>query len=390
MRAASMPPFISAAAAGADWRDATRAALAQLEPRREQMAACTLGFLYITDALAGDAASILDLVRTVTGVKHWVGASGLGVCAGGQSFIDKPAVALMLGAFAPGSFSLFPAVDLDLSPATAALAPWLAENDPMLVLMHGDPLSDNDPAHTLAELAQAVGGFAAGGLASGRGAHVQFADEAVQGGLSGAAFAAEVEVMTALSQGCAPMGTRHTITRCHENMVRELDGRPAFAVFAEELKALATAGGPSAEMEEGGTINIRGEVHVAFPLPGREARDYLVRHALGIDPDEGWIAVAHPVREDMPMIFVHRDETTVRADLARTLLELRERVMRQQGDFAPRGGIYISCVARTAIGDEMALVREIMGDIPLAGFYANGEIAGGHLYGYSAVMILFL
>ena len=398
MQGTRQSPFVSAAATGADWREAARAALAQLQGREDEVKACTLGFLYITDALGPDAAHILELVRAVTGVKHWVGACGVGVCAAGAAYVDKPAVALLMGAFAPDDVCLFPPVDLDIAPVRAALAPWLADHEPMLVLAHGDPLSDNDPAHTLTELAEEVGGFFAGGLASARGRHIQFADGVVEGGLSGAVFSADIEVMTTLSQGCAPMGARHTITRARENMVLELDGRPAFAVFAEELRALAQAGGPSTELEEGGTVNIRGEVHVAFPVPGHEVRDYLVRHALGIDPDDGWIAVAYPVREGMPMMFVHRDDATVRADLSRALLELRERAIRQKGTFAPRGALYISCVARAngvftengAPGDEMMLVREILGDIPMAGFYANGEIAGGHLYGYTAVVIVFL
>jgi small ligand-binding sensory domain FIST len=73
-------------------------------------------------------------------------------------------------------------------------------------------------------------------------------------------------------------------------------------------------------------------------------------------------------------------------------------VTRQKGAFAPRGALYVSCVARAGTpfaadgqpGGEMALVREILGDIPLAGFYANGEIANATLYGHTAVVILFL
>jgi small ligand-binding sensory domain FIST len=391
-------PFISAAAAGGDWRAAARAALAQLEPHKAALKDCTIGFIYMTDVLAEDAAHILELVRGVTGIKHWIGSVGVGVCAPGVSYMDVPAIALMAGALDPELFRVFPAVDLDLSPALAALDPWLAQHDPMLVLLHGDPLSDNDPAHTLAELAQAVGGFMAGGLASARAAHIQVADGVVEGGLSGAAFAAEVEVATALSQGCVPMGPPRAITRGADNMVMELDGRPAFDVLRAELRDLAAAGGPGVTVEEGGTLNIGGAVHVAFPVPGRDQRDYLVRHALGLDPDEGWIAVAYPVQEGAPMMFVHRDDATVRADLARALLDLRARVTRQKGVFAPRGALYISCVARAAArfaengppGGEMALVREILGDIPLAGFYANGEIANATLYGHAAVVILFL
>jgi small ligand-binding sensory domain FIST len=288
-------------------------------------------------------------------------------------------------------------VEGDTGPALQALAPWLQEQEPMLVLLHGDPLADTDPALTLAAVAQDIGGYTAGGLASARGLHVQIADGIVEGGLSGAAFAQEVEVVTALSQGCAPLGPAHRITGCEDNVVMELDGRPAFEVLSEDVRALALSGTPAAQADEDGGITIRGEVHVAFPVPGRDHQDYTVRHALGIDPERGWIAVAQPVHEGMTMMFVHRDDDTVRADLARTLVDLRRRVTRERGTFAPRGALYISCVARAGVafddGDragEMGLVREILGDVPLAGFYANGEIANGTLYGYTAVVILFL
>jgi small ligand-binding sensory domain FIST len=61
----------------------------------------------------------------------------------------------------------------------------------------------------------------------------------------------------------------------------------------------------------------------------------------------------------------------------------------------PRGGIYISCVGRGQhlfgeSGREMEMISEALGDIPLAGFYANGEIAGQNLYGYTGVLTLFL
>lgn len=400
-KAAYDAPFISAAARGADWREAAAAVAAQWEGREDALRACTLGFLYVTDSLAEEMEPILDFLRTVTGIAHWVGAVGVGVLATGASYIDEPAIAVMAGAFDSEKFCIFPAVDLDLSPALAVLKPWLARNEPLLVLLHGDPLSDNDPAHSLAELALEVGGFTAGGLASARGRHVQVAEQVTEGGLSGVAFAADIEVSTTVSQGCTPLGGVHRITACRENLVLALDGRPAYEVFAAAVRA---AGAPAG----GGTP---GDVHVAFPVPGRDQKDYLVRHALGLDPDGGWIAVAGPVHEGGSLMFVHRDEQSLRADLSRALVALRRRVTRDKGVFAPRGAVYVSCVARAqgdfwvpdvgmsplvgrgaeeAASGEMALVREILGDIPLAGFYANGEIANGCLYGYTAVVILFL
>ena len=38
---------------------------------------------------------------------------------------------------------------------------------------------------------------------------------------------------------------------------------------------------------------------------------------------------------------------------------------------------------------ELAIVRHALGDVPLVGFFANGEIARRHLYGYTGVLTVF-
>ena len=207
-----------------------------------------------------------------------------------------------------------------------------------------------------------------------------------------------------------PVGPVHTLTRCDDLIVMELDGQRAFDVFSADLRILAaekSGNSPATVMMESGALfgkggpagadnPFQGEVHVAFPIPGSDRQDYLVRNVMGIDPDKGWIAVAHPAVNGERMMFVHRDHETVRTDLSRTLLSLRQRVTNENGGFVPKGAIYVSCVARTMSdfgdgpGGEMKLVREIIGDVPLAGFYANGEISNHRLYGYTALLILFL
>lgn len=400
--------FASASAAGTDWRDTAKKVLEDLEKSRTAGDNFNIGFLYISDKLTEDARSILSLFRSVTRIDHWVGAIGLGVCGTGMEYVDEPAIAVMIGRIDSQNFCIFPSIDLNPGPAKAVLEQWTDANEPMLVLVHGDPLSDSDPAAILAQLDQITGGFLAGGMSSSRTAHLQFADEVMQGGISGVAFSQDVPVASGLTQGCAPLGPMHTITRCEEHIVMELDGQRAFDVFAADLRAMAAqkAGldperaiiAPAAGEDPGDLF--RGEVHVAFPVSGTDRQDYLVRNALGIDPEKGWIAVAHNVMNGEQMMFVHRDNETVRADLSRMLLDLRERLKRDGGAFAPRGALYISCVARTMsdFGDghggartgEMKLVREVIGDVPLAGFYANGEISNRRIYGYTAVLILFL
>ena len=58
------------------------------------------------------------------------------------------------------------------------------------------------------------------------------------------------------------------------------------------------------------------------------------------------------------------------------------------------GAIYVSCAGRGgphfgSPSAELALVRHALGDVPLVGFFANGEIAHRHLYGYTGVLTVF-
>ena len=107
--------------------------------------------------------------------------------------------------------------------------------------------------------------------------------------------------------------------------------------------------------------------------------------------------------------FCTRDENSARVDLTRMCAELREDLDApaprlnelQAAGFSgihsrrkPRGAVYIACNGRGASlfglqGVEQQIVREQLGDIPLIGFSANGEIFRGALYGYTGVLALF-
>ena len=42
-----------------------------------------------------------------------------------------------------------------------------------------------------------------------------------------------------------------------------------------------------------------------------------------------------------------------------------------------------------ARGAELGLVRDVLGDLPLVGFFCAGEISHDRLYGYTGVLTLF-
>lgn len=402
--------FISAIGTGADWREAARAVLEQIESVRTEDDGFNLGFLYISDVLSAQASSILTLLRSVTKIEHWVGSAGVGVCGTGHACVDKPAISVLLGRFEPDEFKVFPASDLSLEGATEALTPWLDHYDTMLTVVHGDNSGGHDPATVLAALERLTGGFLVGGMTSSRAAPIQFADECVTGGLSGVCFNSEVEVATTLTQGCAPLGKTHTITRCDDNAILELDGQKAMDVFTKDMEQFAAekaeardSGAEDAALDENCKISsdthlFKGEVHVAFPVSGSDLRDYQVRNILALDNESGSISVAANIQNGDRVMLVQRDCHTISSDLSRALLDLRSRVQREHGgNFNPKGALYISCVARASAdfvdgpeSREMMLVRDVIGDVPMAGFYAMGEISNQRLYGYTAILILFL
>jgi small ligand-binding sensory domain FIST len=405
--------FASASASGKDWREVVKKIIDQLEPAyKDPDNEYTIGFLYVSDLLQEDAPSILNLLRSVTLVNNWVGSVGIGVCSSGREYFDKPAASVMLGNIPEDKFQLFSSGGINDLTERQKLKKWLENNEAMLTLVHGIPGKNKNPAMGLEDIQRKTGGFLVGGLSSSRGEDFHIAGEVINEGFSGVAFSPSVSVATTLSQGCSPMGPVHVITR-HEggNTIIELDNQRAIEVFLRDLRNMSGAKTHSdpAEIiiEEADLENpelapesikplFQGQVHAAFPIAGADQQgDYIVRNILGVDPDFGHLRVAYEVGGGEHVLFVHRDKETIQADLSRTLVSLRKRITEERGEFAPRGAVFISCLARafSSMGEEpleeMKLVREIIGELPLCGFYASGEISNSRLYKYTAVLILF-
>ena len=222
-------------------------------------------------------------------------------------------------------------------------------------------------------------GFLLGGIASGEKLPVQIADRAVGGGLSGVLFSSGVSISTGHSQGCSLIGEKHRITRGQRNIIETLDDRPALDVFKEDI----------GEVLARDLQRVGGYLFAALPISGSDTGDYLVRNLVGIDPENALLAIGDMIEVGMEIQFARRDAETAREDLAHMIEGMKKRL-----DKPPRGGLYISCLGRgrNQFGDnsaEMKLVRELLGDVPVVGFYANGEISHNRLYGYTGVLTLF-
>jgi len=158
---------------------------------------------------------------------------------------------------------------------------------------------------------------------------------------------------------------------------------------------------------------------------GHFGTDTRVRHILGLDGSRRGVALADHVEPGMHLAFCQRNVAAARADLMRICAEIREELSPEELEPAPMvasgapgelaaapgvdghagaqpqtgrricGAIYVSCSGRGGPhfggpSAELQIVRHALGDVPLAGFFAGGEIAHHHLYGYTGVLTVFV
>ncbi len=386
-----------------DWRMAAELALAQVEGRAGQPGwsqAGHLGLVYLTPALAPHASELLELLKRRTGVAHWAGTCGQAIVATGVEYDDEPAIALMLCDLPDDGFQVFSGSRPP--PAAGARTPGGAVAA-QTALVHADP-GTPDLAELVEDMAVKVAsGRLFGGIASGRVEPLpQVADRVVAGGLSGVVFSSDVDLRTRVTQGCAPIAGEHVISACSSNLIRTLDGRPALDVLLADLgvaeEARASRDGatlmramPADRVRAGLFVGLAGgDAPSRGPRPG--FGDYLVRNLVGIDPHNRLVAVAALPQEGDRAVFCTRDARAARADLVRSCTELRDEL--ETDGLSIRGGVYVSCVARGralfgAPSAEVGLLQSQLGEFPLVGFFANGEIANHRLYGHTGVLTLF-
>lgn len=334
-----------------------------------------LGFIYVTSLLANDLASVVASLKVSTGIEDWVGTAGHGVCAGGVEHWDGPAAVVLTCRLAEGSYRLLPSI----TDAEAAADPAGGLFAAGLGVVHADP-RNRAVMDIVAALSRERGAYLVGGLTSSDGTYPQVAGTTViDGGVSGILLGGRLSVAVGLTQGCTPIGPAHEITRCEGQIIAGLDRQRAYDVMCEDV-GIAEGADPRPWLTN---------VHAALPVAGSNEADYVVRHLIGIDPRQGLVAVAENLQVGDRVMFVRRDQESAEKDLVRMLSGLKGRLTK-----TPKAGLYFSCVARGpnlfgGESHEMRAIRETFGDIPIAGFFGNGEISNDRVYGYTGVLTLF-
>ncbi len=366
-----------------------RRALADLDEKPN------LGIVFFSshhaENLATAAPRLCDAIETDV----IIGCTGESIVAGAREIESQPAVALWLASLPESNVHLMH-LDFATTPEGGSFTGWPSEltdewphGSAMLLL--GEPFSF--PADELIRRLNedrpgvpVLGGMASGGVAPGENLLIMGRETFDQGGVA-AVISGAVRIRSVVSQGCRPIGQPFVVTKAEQNVIHELGGAPALVRLQQVFDSLS----------DHDQKLVRRGVHVGRVLSEYQDEfrrgDFLVRNVVGADPQSGAIAVGDFIRAGQTVQFHIRDEQTADEDLRELLTASKT------GDGSQaRGALLFTCNGRgtrlfSTADHDAGCVQEILGDIPLAGFFAQGEIGpvGGKnfLHGFTASVALF-
>ena len=171
-------------------------------------------------------------------------------------------------------------------------------------------------------------------------------------------------------------------------MLLELNGEPPVEILKKMLPSL-----PQRDQELLGHSLFLGVVMDEFiddPVHG----DFLIRNVVGMDQRSGGLAIGEMLKEGQLVQFHLRDAETSKDDLQAVL----SRYASEHRENEIPGALLFSCLGRGQFlygrpNHDADMFRDNLGDIPLGGFFCNGEIGPvsgtTFLHGYTSSFGLF-
>ena len=372
-------------------REARQAALRATAQARDELAGevPSLAVLLASRSHTDEARDVLEAVQETIEPPALIGCVAQAIVAGGRELEDDAGVAVWLASgVAAETFQL----DFVRTDSGGLLAGYQFDQSAHdLHLLLPDPytfpsslliehLNTDVPGTTV------MGGVVSGGL--GPGDTRLFRDrEVLTSGVVGVRLHG-MRCVPIVSQGCRPIGEPYIVTGADGAVITELGGRPPLQRLREIVEVL-----PPDEQDlisHGLQIGIVVDEHLALPGQG----DFMIRGLLGADASTGAIEIGQVVEVGETVQYQVRDALGADKDLRVAV----ERAAAQLPG-PPAGALLFTCNGRGrrmfGVADhDASTIEELLGGIPLAGFFAAGEIgpiAGRNaLHAFTASMALFV
>lgn len=368
----------------------------------------------------------LPKLKSLTGAKVVLGCTSETAAGGAYELENAPALSLW-AAKLPGAEILPMHLSYSRSSTESAIVGWPKATDgdwpedSSLIVM-GEPFGF--PVDVLLERfnedrpgIRIAGGMASGASAPGE-SRLLLGDQTFDQGLVAIRISG-TPVRMLVSQGCRPIGDPMVITKCERNIIQALGGKKALDVVYDLFGTLPTR---EQRMFQNGLHlgRVIDEYQEKF-----EFGDFLIRNVIGIDKDESTVQIGDFVRPGQTVQFHIRDAESASIELE----QLLKRAVEQRGFEAAllfscngrgtnlfpdphhdvskiqnanrflnaKADLAGSVQARSATGDPVDDTNvEAVSDtpeIPLAGFFAAGEIGPvgnkNFLHGFTASLVLF-
>ncbi len=222
-----------------------------------------------------------------------------------------------------------------------------------------------------------------------------------------------------VSQGCRPIGDPMVITKCERNIIESLGGKKALDVVYELFQTLPTR---EQRMFQNGLHlgRVIDEYQEKF-----EFGDFLIRNVIGIDKEGSTVQIGDYVRPGQTVQFHIRDAESASIELKQLLKRAVEhrgfeaallfscngrgtnlfpdphhdvlKIQNANRALGAKPGSTVSAQtsSATVVSADDTIVETVsdVPDIPLAGFFAAGEIGPvgnkNFLHGYTASLVLF-
>ncbi len=360
------------------------------------------GLLFVSAAYRPDLIDLWPVLKRELRVKHLLGCTAGGVIGGGHEVEGEPAVSLTAAllpevTITPFQISQENLPDPDRGPrAWRDLVKMAAEEKaspaatPPHFLLLSDPFSmDADALVAGLDFAFPhsikVGGLASGG--AGPNENLLLSDEKILSrGAVGVALSGNIRIEAVVAQGCRPIGEPLSITESDGNVLISVDDRAPLAYLQDLYGKLKAR-----DQELLQTSLFLGIVMDPFKANPRKG-DFLIRNIVGLDQNKGFLAIGAYLRPGQTVQFHLRDAETSHDDLRELLTE----AVAHKSSAA--GAALFSCLGRGKRlygkpDHDSGLIKSLVGDIPIGGFFCNGEIGPvgrkTYLHGYTSSIAVF-
>lgn len=348
-----------------------------------------LAFLFVSPEYRDDLIDLWPVLRREINIKHLIGCTAGGVIGAGKEVEQEAAVSITAAVLpnvqiTPFQFQQPGLPDGDKSPRVwRDLIGVSPEQNPSFFIF-SDPFSIDSDA-LIAGLDYAfpnavkVGGVASGGYETRE--NLLLLDEKIMShGAVGMALSGEIKVEAVVAQGCRPIGKTLSITASDGNVLLALDNEPPLKYVQELYEKLTDR--DKELLSSSLFLGIVMDPYRTEPKQG----DFLIRNIIGVDQATGHLAIGAALRNGQTVQFHLRDANTSHDDLQQMLAK-------SPLENKASGAVLFSCMGRGQrlygnANHDSDLLKSVIGDVPVGGFFCNGEIGpvGGktYLHGYTS------